>query len=135
MSNPLRVYYGWRLGDETTADEVVVRYIPNLKGNTTPRDLPLHLDVANHSPTGFSWGYYGSGPAQLALAILVDHAGHDTALKYYQQFKCQFVAGWDKAWIISSHEIDAWIELMDKTTTETITRVGGYEYPNVKTII
>ena len=24
----------------------------------------------NHSPTGFEWGYGGSGPAQLALAIL-----------------------------------------------------------------
>jgi len=23
--------------------------------------------VYNHSPTGFSWGYEGSGPAQLAL--------------------------------------------------------------------
>jgi len=26
----------------------------------------------NHSPDGFEWGYAGSGPAQLALAILLD---------------------------------------------------------------
>ena len=32
--------------------------------------LPLRLDLFNHSPTGFSWGYGGSGPAQLALARL-----------------------------------------------------------------
>lgn len=25
----------------------------------------------NHSPDGFAWGYGGSGPAQLALAILL----------------------------------------------------------------
>jgi hypothetical protein len=25
--------------------------------------------VMNHSPDGFNWGYCGSGPAQLALAI------------------------------------------------------------------
>jgi len=25
--------------------------------------------VRNHSPDGFAWGYGGSGPAQLALAI------------------------------------------------------------------
>ena len=26
-------------------------------------DLPLRLDLYNHSPTGFEWGYGGSGPA------------------------------------------------------------------------
>ena len=30
---------------------------------------PLSLAVRNHSPTGPAWGYDGSGPAQLALAI------------------------------------------------------------------
>jgi len=34
--------------------------------------LPLRLDLFNHSPGGFEWGYGGSGPAQLALAILAD---------------------------------------------------------------
>ncbi len=37
------------------------------------RPLGPRLDLANHSPDGFSWGYGGSGPAQLALAILADH--------------------------------------------------------------
>lgn len=27
------------------------------------------LLLANHSPTGFEWGYLGSGPSQLSLAI------------------------------------------------------------------
>ncbi|MCU4744613.1 DUF6166 domain-containing protein [Natronoglomus mannanivorans] len=31
------------------------------------------LEVRNHGPTGFEWGYNGSGPAQLALAILLDY--------------------------------------------------------------
>ena len=41
---------------------------------------PLHkrLDLANHSPTGFSWGYGGSGPAQLALAILAHYLRETT---------------------------------------------------------
>ena len=34
--------------------------------------LRLRLDLSNHSPTGYEWGYDGSGPAQLALAILAD---------------------------------------------------------------
>jgi len=37
------------------------------------RKLSPRLGVINHSPDGFSWGYSGSGPAQLALAILCDH--------------------------------------------------------------
>lgn len=28
--------------------------------------------VSNHSPDGFNWGYGGSGPAQLALAICLE---------------------------------------------------------------
>ena len=33
--------------------------------------------VVFHSPTGFSWGYGGSGPADLALSILADHLGEN----------------------------------------------------------
>ena len=33
------------------------------------------LKIVNHSPDGFSWGYMGSGPAQLALAILLEETG------------------------------------------------------------
>jgi hypothetical protein len=37
------------------------------------RDLPARKEVRNHSPTGIEWGYGGSGPAQLALALLCDY--------------------------------------------------------------
>jgi hypothetical protein len=37
--------------------------------------LPIRLDLRNHSPTGFEWGYRGSGAAQLSLAILADYIG------------------------------------------------------------
>jgi len=30
---------------------------------------------AKHSPTGISWGYSGSGPADLARSLLIDHLG------------------------------------------------------------
>lgn len=39
--------------------------------------LPPRLDLFNHSPAGFEWGYGGSGPAQLALAILADALAND----------------------------------------------------------
>ena len=46
----------------------------------------------NHSPTGFEWGYGGSGPAQLALAILADCLeDDDRAVGLHQLFKWQVV--------------------------------------------
>lgn len=50
--------------------------------------LDPRLDLANHSPTGFAWGYAGSGPAQLALAICADATRDDElALAVHQEFK------------------------------------------------
>lgn len=49
--------------------------------------LNPRLDLWNHSPTGFEFGYGGSGPAQLALALLADCCGDEVALNYHQQFK------------------------------------------------
>lgn len=43
--------------------------------------------VYNHSPDGFSWGYHGSGCAQLALAVCLELVDKDTALRNYQKFK------------------------------------------------
>lgn len=67
--------------------------------------LPLYIDVVRHSPDGFEWGFSGSGPAQLACAILCDHFGGGTngaqrALQLYQYFKTECVAhlpfeGWE----------------------------------------
>jgi hypothetical protein len=56
--------------------------------------LTVHesLKVYNHSPDGFSWGYGGSGPAQLALAILLACVPREMAICNYQQFKWDVIA-------------------------------------------
>lgn len=56
--------------------------------------LPLlpSLKVSNHSPDGFSWGYGGSGPAQLALAVMLEFLPVDDALRLYQEFKWDVIA-------------------------------------------
>ena len=60
-------------------------------------ELNPRLDLRNHSPTGLEWGYGGSGPAQLALALLADATGDDVyACSFYQQFKWEVVARWDQ---------------------------------------
>jgi hypothetical protein len=52
---------------------------------------PRH-DLRNHSPDGFNWGYGGSGPAQLALALLADALGDDEkAQRLYQDFKFKVI--------------------------------------------
>jgi hypothetical protein len=73
--------------------------------------LRLRLDLTNHSPTGFEWGYAGSGPAQLALAILADSTNDSYALKYHQAFKFDVVsrAARDQSWLITSKDVHDWI--------------------------
>ena len=48
--------------------------------------------LINHSPDGFSWGYGGSGPSQLALAICLELFDRKKALKVYQVFKWRHIA-------------------------------------------
>jgi hypothetical protein len=49
--------------------------------------------VYNHSPDGFSWGYEGSGPAQLALSImLIITLDDESAIRLYQHFKREIIA-------------------------------------------
>ena len=69
--------------------------------------LDPRFDLRNHSPDGFAWGYGGSGPAQLALAILADHFGDDEqALAHYQDFKWKVVAGLPRdGWSLTSDQI------------------------------
>jgi len=72
--------------------------------------MPLapRLDLANHSPTGFEWGYPGSGPAQLALAILADCVGDELALRHYQDFKRLIVSGLPPAqWMLTEADVRA----------------------------
>ena len=72
------------------------------------RPLNPRLDLHSHSPTGFEWGYGGSGPAQLALAILADHCGNDEqALMFYQRFKWAVIAQLPRRqWVLTSDEIE-----------------------------
>ena len=61
--------------------------------NGKPLSPERSLKVFNHSPSGFSWGYGGSGPAQLALAILlIRYLPEKEAVSLHQGFKWKFIA-------------------------------------------
>jgi hypothetical protein len=71
--------------------------------------LPLRLDLRNHSPAGFEWGYLGSGPAQLALALLADVVGEEWAEARHQEFKLEVVSHFPhRGWELAREDIAAW---------------------------
>ena len=72
------------------------------------RALDPRFDLRMHSPDGFEWGYGGSGPAQLALALLADWLAEDgQALAFYQAFKFRTVAGLPReGWTLTGSQID-----------------------------
>ena len=60
--------------------------------NGEPLDWESSLKIRNHSPSGPSWSYAGSGCAQMALAILNIYLPSDQAQSIYQSFKFKFIA-------------------------------------------
>jgi hypothetical protein len=73
------------------------------------------VKVWNHSGGQFSWGYWGSGCAQLALAILLaEGLPADRALRLHQSFKEAFVATWGDTWVLTAEEIAAWVQAQEK---------------------
>lgn len=102
----MKMYSGIR-----TNDGIIIIHVT--ENHETRRLSPApSLKLYNHSPSGFNWGYNGSGPAQTALAILLDCIGEEKALLYYQKFKFEFVSTWSDFFHISELEI---IQMLDHT--------------------
>lgn len=79
-----------------------------------PLDWRASLAVRNHSPTGPEWGYNGSGPAQLALAILLALTNRETAERRYQEFKDDVIARIaDAEWSLPLRDVRQWLERTD----------------------
>lgn len=71
------------------------------------------LKLRNHSPDGFNWGYSGSGPSQLALAILLDFTGEPAvALFRYHDFKFNTIGRLEQleGWELKGADIRLWLE-------------------------
>ena len=89
-------------------------------GGETYHELPLYLEWVNHSPTGFEWGYYGSGPSQLAYAILHQYfmmvegltaeKAYEKAQDIYMRFKQDVIAPIHcEKWEIEQFDIKVWL--------------------------
>lgn len=69
------------------------------------------LKLRNHSLSGFAWGYGGSGPAQLALAILLRFTTKEIALSFYQQFKWMVISALPKGdFELPCHAVKNWLK-------------------------
>ncbi len=75
----MKIYQGKREADATS---VTVDGAP----------LSPHAEVRDFHADGFEWGYEGSGPCQLAFAILVEHMGPEGAFQQYRKFLRDVVA-------------------------------------------
>lgn len=90
----MKIYRGKRDGDGT---EVTVDGEP----------LNMRRDLRDLHAESFEWGYQGSGPQQLAFAILVEHMGPEGALENYRRFTADAIAEIVGAeWRMSGQEID-----------------------------
>ena len=66
---------------------------------------------ARHSPTGIEWGYGGSGPADLALSVLLVLADERAANALYQRFKAEVVARVpERGGVLRAADVRAWVE-------------------------
>jgi hypothetical protein len=99
----MKIYRGSRNEDGC---EIIV------SGDGPDRPLDPRLDLWNHSPDGFEWGYEGSGPAQSALAILADVLDDpDRAVRLYQDFKRKVISGSPKkGWTLTEDQVMKIIE-------------------------
>jgi hypothetical protein len=90
--------------------------------------------VFDHSPDGFEWGYGGSGPAQLALALILDATGSPVlARRAYQWFKWATVACWGRAWTITAGEIFEWLRQWERETRAELDGAGDPDGGQVET--
>ena len=75
-------------------------------------ELSRRYDLLSASPSGFEWGYGGSGPAQLAVAILAHAYGDEFATQHYQRFKDEVVATLPESrWTLTTLDLEEWREV------------------------
>ena len=114
---PTRVYRGIRQAPDGGWDESEVLVCDG--DGEVLHPLRHHR---RHSPDGFSWGYGGSGPMELARCILIDHFGlHSRAQRNHPSFELPVRVGdflrdvtsqldQKSDWQLTNVQIERWIQ-------------------------
>ena len=67
--------------------------------------------AARHSPTGIEWGYGGSGPADLALSVLLALTDEQAANALYHRFKHEVVASVpEDGGVLRAADVRQWVK-------------------------
>lgn len=95
---PGRLYFGNAGAHTVTVEEK----------DGSVRRLEHHV---HHSPDGFSWGYQGSGPSELARCILWDFLGAQPHPACYQDMKEDLVSTQpiDGPFELDGERLDGWL--------------------------
>ena len=105
----MKVYHGKRRKDVLTV-------------TVDGHQLDARTDLWDHSPSGFEWGYSGSGPAQLALALLAYHLQDDKeAVVLHQAFKFAVIAKLPRNdWTLTSAQIHEAVQTLQGSVSSEI---------------
>jgi hypothetical protein len=101
---PLKTYTGYRLpGEQDTAGPGLVTV--HQEGRP-PRPLDPRFDL-RQAADGMNWGFGGSGPSQLALALAADVLGDDeAALDVHRRLKSRLIAGLPRdGWALTEEQV------------------------------
>ncbi|RQG98305.1 DUF6166 domain-containing protein [Natrarchaeobius oligotrophus] len=95
------VYRGYRDPTAPVGEECTV--------SVDGEPLDSRHDLLSASRSGFEWGYGGSGPAQLAIALLAHAFNDEIACDHYQRFKRDVVAELpEEGWTLRAADLDTW---------------------------
>ncbi len=109
----MKTYKGRRIEDGSYSSDVSI----TIDGVDFEKSmLEESLKLRYHSPTGFNWGYSGSGPHQLALALLL-HVTNDPYIteSHYGNFVMEYVSQWGNNWEITDEQIKTWVASKQST--------------------
>ena len=122
-----KIYRGTRTTNGIAVSVTIINHRTRMRVRSL-RHIPCH------SPDGFEWGYHGSGPADLALALLVDYlrerpprngwvAGErfsrwsvaSLAFRHHQSFKRDLIARWGEGWELEDAQIEVWLSTRSRS--------------------
>jgi hypothetical protein len=72
-------------------------------------ERPLYHAV-HWSPTGYSWGYSGAGPTDMAASLLLDRLGYVPQRRIVYRFRDDVVAVLSANFMLTYADVDAWID-------------------------
>lgn len=83
-------------------------------------ELPSRSEIYSASKDGFDWGYVGSGPMQLAFAMLYQLSDENFSKKHASEFANDVVKKLNsRDWLLSASDVVAWIEKRQESQTES----------------